>query len=127
VLGGSAGALLALAFVAFPELLVEMFSSDPEVIALGIPLLSIGAFYQLFDAFSVLSDGALRGAWDTRWPFVARCLGSWLIFLPAAWFFAFHLDMGLTGAWIGGVFSSATLAVVLYLRFRSGAWRRIEI
>lgn len=127
VLGGTTGGLLALAFVAFPELLVEMFSSDPEVIALGIPLLSIGAFYQLFDAFSVLSDGALRGAGDTRWPFVARCLGSWLIFLPAAWFFAFHLDMGLTGAWIGGVFSSATLAVVLYLRFRSGAWRRIEI
>lgn len=127
VLGGTAGALLALAFVVFPELLVELFSSDPEVIALGIPLLSIGAFYQLFDALSVLSDGALRGAGDTRWPFVARCLGSWLIFLPAAWFFAFHLDMGLTGAWIGGVFSSATLAIVLYLRFRSGAWRRIEI
>ncbi|MFO0691353.1 MAG: MATE family efflux transporter [Myxococcota bacterium] len=127
VLGGTAGALLALAFVAFPELLVTLFSSDPEVVALGIPLLSIGAFYQLFDAFSVLSDGALRGAGDTTWPFVARCLGSWLIFLPAAWYFAFHLDMGLVGAWIGGVFSSATLAVVLFLRFRSGAWRRIRI
>lgn len=127
VLGGTTGASLALVFVAFPEVLVELFSEDPEVLALGVPLISIGAFYQLFDAFSVLSDGALRGAGDTRWPFVARCLCSWLIFLPAAWYFAFHLDMGLTGAWIGGVFSSATLAVVLYLRFRSGAWRRIEI
>jgi MATE family multidrug resistance protein len=127
VLGGSAGALLAVAFIAYPELLVELFTKDPEVVALGIPLLSIGAFYQLFDAFSVLSDGALRGAGDTRWPFIARCLASWLIFLPCAWLLAFRLDMGLIGAWIGGVFSSATLGLVLFLRFRSGAWRRIEI
>ncbi|MEZ4332959.1 MAG: MATE family efflux transporter [Myxococcota bacterium] len=127
VLGGATGALLALVFVAFPEKLVELFTRDPEVVALGIPLLAVGAFYQLFDAFSVLSDGALRGAGDTRWPFVVRCLASWLIFLPLAWLLAFRLELGLTGAWIGGVFSSATLALVLYLRFRSGAWRRMRI
>ncbi len=97
------------------------------MIALGVPLLTIGALYQLFDALSVLSDGALRGAGDTRWPFVARCLASWLIFLPAAWLLAYRFELGLTGAWIGGVFSSATLAVVLYLRFQSGAWRQIRI
>jgi multidrug resistance protein, MATE family len=127
VLGGSAGAAIAIAFLVLPESLVALFSSDPDVIALGVPLLTIGALYQLFDALSVLSDGALRGAGDTRWPFVARCLASWLIFLPAAWLLAYRFELGLTGAWIGGVFSSATLAVVLYLRFRSGAWRRIEI
>ena len=127
VLGGASGAAIAIAFLAFPESLVALFSQDADVVALGIPLLTIGAFYQLFDALSVLSDGALRGAGDTRWPFGARCLASWAIFLPCAWYFAYRLELGLTGAWIGGVFSSATLALVLYLRFRSGAWRRIEI
>lgn len=127
VLGGTAGAAIALAFLFVPESLVRLFSNDPDVIALGTPLLTIGALYQLFDALSVLSDGALRGAGDTRWPFVVRCLASWLIFLPAAWLLAYRFELGLTGAWIGGVFSSATLAVVLYLRFQSGAWRRIEI
>jgi MATE family multidrug resistance protein len=127
VLGGSAGAVIALAFLFLPDSLVGLFSTDPDVIALGVPLLTIGALYQLFDALSVLSDGALRGAGDTRWPFVVRCLASWLIFLPMAWLLAYRFDLGLTGAWIGGVFSSATLAVVLYLRFRSGAWRAIRI
>jgi len=127
VLGGSAGAAIAIAFLVAPAFLVEVFSRDPAVVALGVPLLTIGAFYQLFDAFSVLSDGALRGAGDTRWPFVVRCLASWLIFLPAAWLLAYRFDLGLSGAWIGGLFSSATLAVVLYLRFASGAWRRIRI
>lgn len=127
VLGGGIGSLIAAAFLLAPASLVAVFSKDPEVVAIGVPLLAIGAFYQLFDALSVLSDGALRGAGDTRWPFVVRCLASWLIFLPLAWLFAFRLELGLTGAWIGGLFSSATLAVVLLLRFRSGAWRRIEI
>jgi len=127
VLGGSAGAAIALAFLFAPAPLVAVFSTDPAVVALGVPLLTIGAFYQLFDALSVLSDGALRGAGDTRWPFVARCLASWLIFLPMAWLLAYRFELGLTGAWIGGVFSSATLAIVLYRRFTSGAWRRIRI
>jgi MATE family multidrug resistance protein len=127
VLGGSAGAVIALAFLFLPDSLVGLFSTDPDVIALGVPLLTIGALYQLFDALSVLSDGALRGAGDTRWPFVVRCLASWLIFLPMAWLLAYRFELGLTGAWIGGVFSSATLAVVLYLRFQSGAWRGIRI
>lgn len=127
VLGGSAGAAIALAFLFLPGSLVGLFSNDPDVIALGVPLLTIGALYQLFDALSVLSDGALRGAGDTRWPFVVRCLASWLIFLPMAWLLAYRFELGLTGAWVGGVFSSATLAGVLYLRFRSGAWREIRI
>lgn len=127
LLGGGIGALIALAFLVVPEPLLALFSTDPDVMALGAPLLTIGAFYQLLDALSVLSDGALRGAGDTRWPFVARCLASWLIFLPMAWLFAYRLELGLAGAWIGGVFSSAGLALVLFLRFRSGAWRRIRI
>ena len=127
VLGGTTGAAIALAFLVLPDSLVGLFSKDPAVIALGVPLLTIGAFYQLFDALSVLSDGALRGAGDTRWPFVARCLAAWLIFLPGAWLLAYRFELGLTGAWIGGIFSSATLAVVLYRRFQSGAWREIRI
>ncbi|MEZ4280777.1 MAG: MATE family efflux transporter [Myxococcota bacterium] len=127
VLGGSAGAAIAIAFLVVPESLVGLFSNDPGVLALGAPLLAIGAFYQLFDALSVLSDGALRGAGDTRWPFVIRCLAAWLIFLPSAWLLAYRFELGLTGAWIGGVFSSATLAIVLYRRFQSGAWRGMRI
>lgn len=127
VLGGSVGAAIAVAFLVVPDSLVALFSADPKVIALGVPLLTIGALYQLFDALSVLSDGALRGAGDTRWPFVARCLASWLIFLPVAWLLAYRFEMGLTGAWLGGIFSSATLAIVLYRRFQSGAWREIRI
>ncbi len=128
VLGGSVGAAIALAFLARARVCSSRSSRTiPTSSPWAFRCSRSARFYQLFDAFSVLSDGALRGAGDTRWPFVARCLASWLIFLPCAWLLAYRFSMGLTGAWIGGVFSSATLALVLYLRFQSGAWRRIEI
>jgi MATE family, multidrug efflux pump len=127
VLGGILGGAIALLFIAAPDFLLGIFSNDPEVLAYGRPLLLIGAFYQFLDAMGIVTDGALRGAGDTRWPFVMRCLLSWLVFLPVAYVFAFPLDGGLTGAWLGGLVHITLIAALLVLRFRSGAWREIRI
>ena len=69
----------------------------------------------------------MRGAGDTRRPFVVRCLLAWLVFLPVAYVMAYPLDQGLTGAWLGGLLDIALLAIYLVWRFRSGAWQRIKI
>ncbi len=87
----------------------------------------VGALYQFFDAIAIVSDGALRGAGDTRWPFTVRCLLSWVVFLPLAYWLAIPLGLGLTGAWLGGLGSVILLAFFLAFRFRGGAWRRIQI
>ena len=126
-LGCALAAIIAALFMLVPELLLGMFSTDPDVLRYGRPLLLVGACYQFFDAIAIVSDGALRGAGDTRWPFVVRCLLSWVIFLPLAYLFAVPFGWGLTGAWLGGLGSIVLLALFLILRFRSGAWRRIQI
>ncbi len=127
VLGSALGGAIALLFVALPGVLIGLFSSDPAVLAYGRPLLAIGALYQFVDALGIVTDGALRGAGDTRWPFAVRCALSWLVFLPAAYLFAFPLGGGLTGAWLGGLVYTTLLTLYLTWRFRSGAWRRISI
>ncbi|MFK7896935.1 MAG: MATE family efflux transporter [Myxococcota bacterium] len=126
-LGGMLAGVIALLFVFVPETLLKIFTDDPQVLALGAPLLRVGAAYQLFDAISIVIDGALRGAGDTRWPFAMRCLATWLIFIPLAYFLAFPMGFGLTGAWSGGLVSMAVIAGALLWRFHSGAWQRIEI
>ena len=98
-----------------------------EVIVLGIGLLQVGAIFQLFDAVAIVADGALRGAGDTRWPFLARFVLSWGVFLPLAWMFGFYWDWGLAWAWVGGLIYIVILSGSLIWRFRSGAWREIEI
>jgi MATE family multidrug resistance protein len=127
LLGAILGGAIAVLFVWIPDLLLGIFSRDPAVLAYGRPLLAIGALYQFLDAMGIVTDGALRGAGDTRWPFVVRCLLSWLVFLPIAYVFAFPLGGGLTGAWAGGLVHIIMLATFLVWRFKSGAWRQIRI
>jgi MATE family multidrug resistance protein len=127
LLGSMLAAIIAALFMLIPNLLLGLFSSDPNVLSYGGPLLMVGALYQFFDAIAIVSDGALRGAGDTRWPFVVRCLLSWVVFLPAAYLLAIPGGLGLTGAWLGGLAQIILLALFLVFRFRSGAWRRIQI
>ena len=127
ILAASLGVAVALLFALASRPLISLFSNDPEVIRLGVALLRVGAAFQLFDALAIVADGALRGAGDTRWPFLARFLLSWGVFLPLAWGFGFYLEGGLTWAWTGGLIYIAILAGCLVVRFRSGAWREIRI
>jgi MATE family multidrug resistance protein len=118
---------VAALYLLFPGPLLRVFTDDPEVIALGAPLLAMGALFQLFDAVGIVSEGALRGAGDTRWPFVAHTLAGWGFFVPGAYTLGIVLDYGLFGAWCGGLVYVFVLAAVMVWRFRSGAWRRITI
>jgi MATE family multidrug resistance protein len=126
-LAGALGAAVALLFVTIPETLLGLFSHDADVLALGGPLLALGAAFQLLDALGIASAGALRGAGDTRWPFLAQAGLAWFVFLPSAWLLGITFGGGLTGAWAGGLVYVAGLATAFVWRFRAGAWRRIRI
>lgn len=126
-LGGMLGGAIAVLFVALPGPLLRLFTEDPRVIALGAPLLAMGALFQIFDAFGIIAESALRGAGDTRWPMVAHTLFGWVFFVPSAYWLGIELGYGLFGAWCGGLVYVFALAVVMVLRFRSGAWRNIRI
>ena len=120
-------AIVAALFIIFPEQLIGLFADDPAVLAFAGPLLILGAIYQYCDAMAIVTDGALRGAGDTTWPFIARGSLAWFITLPLSYALAFPLGGGLTGAWCGGLVSMTILAALLVWRLRSGAWQRIRI
>jgi MATE family multidrug resistance protein len=118
---------IAALFVAIPGPLLAIFTNDPNVVSLGRPLLVVGALFQIFDFLAIVSQGALRGAGDTRWPFAVETAFGWGFFLPLAYVLGITLEGGLTGAWIGGLIYVCALAAVLVRRFRSGAWKRVAI
>jgi len=118
---------IAILFVAIPGPLLRIFTDDPAVVTLGRPLLALGALFQVFDFLSIVTEGALRGAGDTRWPFAVETALAWGFFVPLAYVLGIVLEGGLTGAWTGGLVYVCALALVLVRRFRSGAWMRIAI
>lgn len=88
-------------FVLVPEWLVRCFTDDAGVIAMGVGLLWIAAWFQLFDGVQVAATGSLRGLGDTRTPMIGNLLAHWAIGLPLGATLCFHLDWGVAGLWVG--------------------------
>lgn len=126
-LGLGLAAVVAILFLSVPEVLLGIFSTDPEVLTLGRPLLALGAVFQLIDAVGIIAGGSLRGAGDTRWPFLVQASLAWTVRLPLVYLLAVVLGGGVTGAWLGELGYVAVLGAVWLLRFRVGAWRMIRI
>ena len=108
-------------------MLARLYTSDAEVLRLARPLFALAAAFQLFDALQIVAGGALRGAGDTRWPFLVQTLLAWLLRLPLVWLFAFALEKGVVGAWYAEFTFVLALAAVLGWRLRSGAWKTVRI
>jgi MATE family multidrug resistance protein len=127
LLGAILSSVVGLLFVSFPRPLLRIFTDEPEVLELGLPLVWLGAAFQFFDCAAIVTEGALRGAGDTRWPFLVQTALNWAFFLPLAYLLAIVLGHGLAGAWFAEFTYIVLLAVVVVWRFRSGAWEHIRI
>ena len=121
---------VGLAYFLMPQLIMRAFASEAgsaELITVGASMLALSAAWQLFDALGLTIGEALRAAGDTAWCMWARLLSAWTVFVPVAWW-AVTLRHGGPMAAIGvTIFYLAVLACAFLWRFRSGAWRRIEL
>ena len=127
LLGVVLSAVVSFLFVAAPGPLLRIFTDDASVLSLGLPLLWLGAAYNLFDAVAIVASGSLRGAGDTRFPFWVQTATAWLVYLPVSWVLGVWLEGGLLGAWVGASIYSLALSILFVWRFRSGAWKSIRI
>ena len=113
----------ALAFLLFPETIVRAFTSDASVVAAGVSLLFVAAFFQLFDGVQVVATGILRGSGDTRTPMLCNLVGHWVLGMPIGYGLCFWLGRGVVGLWVG--LSLGLIAIGIVLLF---VWnRRVSI
>jgi multidrug resistance protein, MATE family len=114
---------------------------DPDaaaVIARGCVLLWIASGYQLFDGLNIGAGACLRGAGDVRLPAIMVLALSWVLFVPLAHSLSFaprqgwvdwlpQFGFGAVGGWFAALIYILCLGVMLFLRWHSGAWRRISL
>ncbi len=73
--------------------------------------------FQISDATQAISAGLLRGIKDVKTPTVLIAVAYWVIGIPVGWFFAFRLDMGASGMWLGLITGLTFAAGFLAFRF----------
>jgi MATE family multidrug resistance protein len=124
-------ALVGLVYLTLPELVLAPFARDPasarELVAAGRTMLLLSTTWQLADAAATVLAEALRAAGDTTFPMWARTALAWLFFAPGSYVTVRLLGGGDGAAVLWLVAYLFALALLLLLRFRSGAWRRIAL
>ena len=124
-LGTSFMLLAAAAFVAWPKPLIELYTRDARVLAVGPGLLGIVAAFEIFDGIQTVSTGALRGLGETRAPMIANLVGYWVLGLPLGFFLCFALKWGIYGLWIGLTVALVVIALAVLARWRRDAARMV--
>jgi MATE family multidrug resistance protein len=100
-LGAAFMSFAALSFLFVPRLLLSLFTTDVQVLAIGTTLLWVAAFFQLFDGLQVVATGALRGLGDTRTPMILNLTGHWFVGLPLGYTLCFVAGWNVIGLWVG--------------------------
>lgn len=112
--------------------------SAQQVAAVGYKLLWIAAGYQIFDGFNLGSSFCLRGAGDVRVPMLMVIVLSWLGFVPLTHALTFapgegwvsflpQLGLRTVGGWSAVLLYTFSLGAAMFLRWRSGAWRKVVL
>ena len=120
-------------YLLFPHILLAPYAvgadpaTFPEVSAIATVLLRFVAFYSIFDMVNLICAGGLKGAGDTRFPMLATVLISWFAMLLPTWWFCVRGGHGVYVAWIFATLYVVILGIVLFVRYRKGAWKSLRV
>jgi Na+-driven multidrug efflux pump len=111
---------------------VVLFARPVAAVFVGSDGLSVATAFVRVAAVSALPlgidgsvTGTLRGAGDTRVPFVSTLVGLYLVALPVAWV-GTVTALGVTGLLLALVAETLVPMAVNVARFRAGTWKTIS-
>jgi len=112
--------IFAVLFLTIPTELIKLFidSKETKVIALGASCLMIAAIEQPTMAVSMVMGGALKGAGDTKTPFLVAFITSWFIRLPLVFYFIYLLKLSVIYFWIICVIQWTLDGLLLFIFFK---------
>lgn len=107
--------------------IVELFTTDPGVVASGVTTLRILSCGYILFAYAMVITNAFNGAGDTRTPTLINLFSFWVLEIPLGYLFAITLDFGLPGVCWAIVISESMMAFIAVYLFRKGKWKGVEI
>ncbi|HTL29156.1 MAG TPA: MATE family efflux transporter [Tepidisphaeraceae bacterium] len=127
LLGGGFMGTMGLIFIFAGSALARVISADPHIAELTAKCLFITGFCQTGFAAAMVYGGALRGAGDTLMVMVMSLISIFTLRLGAVLIIGLWLRMGLAAIWIFLASELFVRGILIYSRFRSGGWKKIQV
>jgi MATE family multidrug resistance protein len=109
---------VTLAFAAAPGPAVRLFTSDPAIAAMAVPLMIWIALATVFDGGQSVMNNACRGRGDAWIPTLLHFASYWLVMVPLSYLLTFPGGQGLAGVYQAIGVASVVSLVVLGVRFQ---------
>ncbi len=111
--------------VAVPGPIARLFVAAPAEVAQAAVFIQVAAISAVAFGLDGSATGALRGAGDTRWPFLASVVGRYAVALPVA-ALGLVTPLGVAGLYLALVLEVAVPGLANYWRFRTGRWKAVS-
>lgn len=118
---------ISIVFFFLNESLMEIFTQDAEVIAIGAEWLRILSFSFFVYGWWMVSVQAFNGAGDTKTPTYINLVFFWLIQIPLAYWLALYLDWAHSGVFWAVFISETSVGLFTVWLFKKGTWKHVKV
>ncbi|MDR2192467.1 MAG: MATE family efflux transporter [Endomicrobium sp.] len=124
---------LVIALLVIPNAFIYPFSKGAESLIIEqirpttINILRFVALYSLFDPANIIFSSAIKGAGDTAFVMKFLVSASVLIWAVPVYLTVVTFHLGLYIGWGITVFYAIFLALIFYLRYKTGKWKRMRV
>ncbi len=118
---------ISVLFLIFSVPVVSIFSTEEEVLKVGVSALQIICGGYIFFAYGMVITQAFNGAGDTKTPLFINILVFWMIQIPMAYLMAVYFDWKYYGVFISIAFCHSLHAIICILLFKKGKWKTVSV
>ena len=121
-----------IAFYFFPHFFIGLFRGDnasayDAIQAAAIPIFKMLPAFILCDCFANIYGGALGGVGDTRFKMWIMIVVAVFVFTPGEILILGYWQLHAVYGWLYCTFYIFLFGLALYIRFRQGKWRKIDM
>ena len=107
--------------------IVRIFSKDAEVVGMAADFLSVMAFWCFTNGVYNTTSGLFQGTGHTEVTMAIDVTRLWVFRFLTLWFCESVLHMGVRSVWYSVVISNGISALILYVLYRCGIWKKTRI
>ena len=118
---------MGLFFIFFSKPILMIFTTDPDIINLGVWGLRLIGFLQFIDAVCFTLFLALTGAGNTLFPALVESSLIWGFMLPVSYYAGVVLNIGFKAPFVAFAVYLFLMAFILSIKVAKGDWKEIEV
>jgi len=118
---------LGVIFLACPDLVIILITTNHEVMAIARPILRIAGAAQIFYASGIVLAYSLQATGATVYVMMVEVFTHWIVFLPLSYLLGVKMGWGVAGAWSALPVYIIAYSLLIYRKYRSDTWLTITV